>query len=90
MDATEIQRLLHEVPAPCPFCGGKAECFMGRHSFTDIILECSDCGAEGPMFDADTGDNEADKATNAANAIKHWNTRVSIDRAIADRLDGAA
>ena len=71
---TALDDILCQKLKPCPFCGGKAEPFKGRRNFTDIIIRCVDCNAEGPLFDAD--DKENAERINAGAAVMHWNGRV--------------
>lgn len=61
---------------PCPFCGGEAYFQEKYHVFQDIEIGCSDCTASGPLFN-EYGDNDDALEKNRANAIKHWNTRVT-------------
>lgn len=56
---------------PCPFCGGKADVHVGRHAFTDAIVECDACNCEGPLQDED-GDLPHEKISKA---IVAWNHR---------------
>lgn len=58
----------------CPFCGRAGEVVVGEHSFIDVKIRCTNCFAEGPLFDED---DEKRKNVNAA--ISHWNTRVTND-----------
>jgi len=64
---------------PCPFCGGKAEIAIGEHNFYDAKIRCSNCSAEGPLFD-DNYDRELNQSSlaNTEEAAKHWNSRSNL------------
>lgn len=57
--------------SPCPFCAGSAGLHIGLHSWTDAIVVCTECCAEGPMEDepSDAPEVKAEKA------IAAWNRR---------------
>jgi Lar family restriction alleviation protein len=59
----------------CPFCGGEAARHWGEHSFNDAIIRCTECYAEGAIFDVDDcGEDESGR--NEADAIAAWNRRA--------------
>lgn len=60
---------------PCPFCGHTAELTVGEHSFDDAKVRCTNCFAEGPLFD-DGGEDDGAKKRNVDAAIMHWNIRT--------------
>ena len=67
---TALDDILTQRLKPCPFCGGKAEVFRGQHDFNDIIIRCSSCEAEGPLFDAETEDAERIKCRCSHHALE--------------------
>jgi Lar family restriction alleviation protein len=66
---------MSETLKPCPFCGGAAGRIIGMHNFNDVVVVCSGCGIEGPLFDCDHGSKKGQRITNTRNATEHWNTR---------------
>lgn len=64
---------ISEVLLPCPFCGGEAEMIVGSHNFRDAMIRCTECNAEGPLFDGDDADSST---VNELAAKRHWNVRA--------------
>ena len=60
---------------PCPFCGSdELEC--GQNAETaDFCVWCTDCGATGQQFDAQTYGGPYDSGKATAAALAAWNTR---------------
>jgi Lar family restriction alleviation protein len=56
----------------CPFCASEARVARGEHSFFDVKIRCTSCGAEGPLFDVDCATSSF---ANERAATEHWNTR---------------
>lgn len=80
MDKQMLRARTAEVPGTealkaCPFCGGEAQMLVGSLAYTDAIVECTLCGAQGEafgMFDIPvTGLQD-----HIAEAAAAWNKRV--------------
>lgn len=58
---------------PCPFCGGKADCFYDKHPsewFTKVYrCSCKVCGLNHPQWEREEKE-----------AIDNWNTRNGLTR----------
>lgn len=63
---TSEQNLAREALLPCPFCGGKAETGF-EDSYNGGHVQCSDCGAVGPVWSNDVG-----------KAVEAWNRRAAF------------
>ncbi len=69
---------------PCPFCGSTAHIdYESDHDFPRVV-ECDndECEAMGPW--SIRGQNHAQALKYV---VKRWNSRISVDRALADLAD---
>jgi len=77
----------HPELLPCPFCGSTAHIdYNTDHDFPRVV-ECDndECEAMGPWCQ-----RGQDRKQAMAYIVKGWNSRISVDRALADLADKAA
>ena len=62
---------------PCPFCGGKAGlCLRPRRPAHSIWVQCTECGASGPIVRELTIPAKVSSEEAAIFAAERWNRRT--------------